>query len=99
VLQELIYVDPSTNNTSIDDVNGHGTGCRKLRRVSRSINLPAASRRVRTWSRHASSTTTLPTTTVRRRQQHGHFVRSAGQVNAALISAGVKIMNNSWGGI
>ncbi|MDE2088123.1 MAG: autotransporter domain-containing protein, partial [Xanthomonadaceae bacterium] len=25
VTQELIYVDPSTNNTSIDDVVGHGT--------------------------------------------------------------------------
>lgn len=25
VIKELTYVDPSTNNLSIDDVNGHGT--------------------------------------------------------------------------
>ena len=99
VNQELIYVDPSTNNTAIDDVNGHGTEVAEIAAgtpfdqfaggIAPGANLVSA--RIIDDTSPDDNGSTAPSTVT--------SSDPLGTVNAALISAGVKVMNNSWGGL
>ncbi|WP_338328699.1 S8 family serine peptidase [Dyella jiangningensis] len=101
VLKELVYVDPSTNNLKVDDVNGHGTYVAEIAAgtpfgqfaggiasgasivSARIIDDNAPDDNGSTPPAPVSSSDAIP----------------LGQVNADLINSGVKVMNNSWGGI
>ena len=101
VLQEQIYVDPTQNNTTIDDVVGHGTWVSEIAAGTPFAQFPGGiapgadlvSARIISDNAPDDNGSTPPTP-----------VSSAdaiplGQVNQNLIAAGVKVMNNSWGGI
>ena len=99
VLKNLTYVDPSTNNLSIDDVVGHGTWVSEIAAGTAFAQFPGGiapgadivSARIIDDSAGDDNGSTPPSQ-----------VTSAAplpQVSADLIAAGVKVMNNSWGGI
>ncbi|WP_420007537.1 S8 family serine peptidase [Xanthomonas sacchari] len=99
VVSNLIYVDPSQNNTKVDDVDGHGTTVAQL----------AAGKSVGQWpggiapgaqivsARIISDTPPKDDGTGNGNQVSGGL--GLTQVHQDLINAGVKVMNNSWGGI
>jgi autotransporter-associated beta strand protein len=101
VIQEFIDVDPSTNNTSIPDVVGHGTWVSEVAAgapfaqfaggIAPGADLVSA--RIIDDNAPDDNGSTAPTTVT------GADATPLGQVNQQLISAGVQIMNNSWGGI
>ncbi|OOG39191.1 autotransporter serine protease [Rhodanobacter sp. C05] len=99
VLKELTYVDPSTNNLSIDDVVGHGTWVSEIAAGAPFGQFPGGiapgadlvSARIIADNAGDDNGSTPPTQ-----------VTSADplpQVSADLIANGAKVMNNSWGGI
>jgi len=99
VLAELTYVDPTTNNLSIDDVVGHGTWVSEIAAGAPFASFPGGiapgadlvSARIIDDNSGDDNGSTPPTA-----------VTSADplpQVSADLIANGAKIMNNSWGGI
>ncbi len=101
VYQEQIYVDPTQNNTSIDDVVGHGTWVSEI-----AAGVPFAqfaggiapgaglvSARIIADNAPDDNGSTAPT------QVTGADAVPLGQVNQNLIASNVQIMNNSWGGI
>jgi autotransporter-associated beta strand protein len=104
VLQELIYVDPTQNNTKIDDVVGHGTWVSEIAAGATSSQFPnyaggvapganlVSARIISDTAPDDNGSTPPSTVTV----DDATFFQ---QVNQDLISAGVKVMNNSWGGI
>ncbi|RDI99919.1 autotransporter domain-containing protein [Dyella solisilvae] len=101
VVKELTYVDPSTNNLSVDDVNGHGTFVAEIAAgtsfgqfvggiapgadivSARIIDDNAPDDNGSTAAATVTSSDAIP----------------LAQVNSDLIANGVKVMNNSWGGI
>ncbi|WP_267118360.1 S8 family peptidase, partial [Xanthomonas sacchari] len=99
VVSNLIYVDPSQNNTKVDDVDGHGTTVAQL----------AAGKSVGQWpggiapgaqivsARIISDTPPKDDGSGSGNQVSGGL--GLTQVHQDLINAGVKVMNNSWGGI
>jgi outer membrane autotransporter protein len=101
VIQEFIDVDPSTNNTSIPDVVGHGTWVSEVAAgvpfaqfaggIAPGADLVSA--RIIDDNAPDDNGSTAPATVT------GADATPLGQVNQQLISAGVQIMNNSWGGI
>lgn len=104
VQQELIYVDPTQNNTKIDDVVGHGTWVSEIAAGSTYSQFPSfaggiapganlVSARIISDSAPDDNGST-PASTVT--TSDAAFFQ---QVNSDLINAGVKVMNNSWGGI
>jgi len=101
VSQELIYVDPTQNNINIDDVNGHGTMVSEIAAGTSFAQFPGGiapganlvSARIIADKAPDDNGSTPPT------QVTSSDATPLGQVNADLISAGVKVMNNSWGGI
>lgn len=101
VTQELIYVDPTQNNTAIDDVNGHGTMVSEIAAGTSFAQFPGGiapgaslvSARILADKAPDDNGSAPPT------QVTSSDATPLGQVNADLISAGVKVMNNSWGGI
>jgi len=104
VQQELIYVDPTQNNTRIDDVVGHGTWVSEIAAGATSSQFPnyaggvapganLVSARIISDKAPDDNGSTPPSTVT---ADDATFFK---QVNADLISAGVKVMNNSWGGI
>ncbi|MFK2854333.1 S8 family serine peptidase [Dyella humi] len=101
VTNELIYVDPTTNNTAVDDVVGHGTWVSEIAAGTSFAQFPGGiapgaslvSARIiddNSPDDNGSSPPTQVTTT------DATFLQ---QVNQSLITNGVKVMNNSWGGI
>jgi autotransporter-associated beta strand protein len=104
VQQELIYVDPTQNNTKIDDVVGHGTWVSEIAAGATSSQFPnyaggvapganlVSARIISDTAPDDNGSTPPSTVTV----DDATFFK---QVNQDLISAGVKVMNNSWGGI
>jgi autotransporter-associated beta strand protein len=101
VKAELIYVDPSANDTSVDDVVGHGTWVSGIAAGAPFAQFPggiapgAELVSARIISDNAPDDNgSMPPSTVT--AQDAQFFQS---VNAVLISNGVKVMNNSWGGI
>jgi outer membrane autotransporter protein len=101
VLQEQIYVDSSTNNTSVDDVVGHGTWVSEIAAGTSFAQFPGGiapgadlvSARIIDDNAGDDNGSTAPS------QVTTSDAQFFGQVNTNLISAGVKVMNNSWGGI
>jgi autotransporter-associated beta strand protein len=101
VLQELIYVDPSTNNTKVDDVVGHGTWVSEIAAGASFAGFPGGiapgstlvSARIIDDNASDDNGSTPPSTVT---TSDAQFFQ---QVNSDLISAGAKVMNNSWGGI
>ncbi|WP_225578272.1 S8 family serine peptidase [Rhodanobacter sp. 7MK24] len=101
VTQELIYVDPSTNNTKVDDVVGHGTWVSEIAAGTPFAQFPGGiapgadlvSARIIDDNSPDDNGSTAPSTVTASDAQF------FGQVNSDLINAGVKVMNNSWGGI
>ena len=101
VLQELIYVDPTQNNTKIDDVVGHGTWVSEIAAGTSFDQFPGGiapganlvSARIISDNAPDDNGSTPPTTVTATDAQ---FFQ---QVNSDLVSSGVNVMNNSWGGI
>lgn len=101
VVKELTYVDPSTNNLKVDDVNGHGTYVAEIAAgtafgkfaggIAPGASLVSA--RIISDSAPDDNGTNAPTPV------NASDAIPLGQVNADLISSNVKVMNNSWGGI
>ncbi|MEO8747070.1 MAG: S8 family serine peptidase, partial [Rhodanobacter sp.] len=101
VIKELIYVDPSQNNLNVEDVVGHGTMVSEIAagvpvgRFAGGIAPGADLVSARIISDNAPDDNgTAPPTPV----TPGDAV-PLGNVVADLITAHVKVMNNSWGGI
>lgn len=102
VTQELIFVDPSVNNTSIDDVVGHGTWVSEIAAgtsfqqfpggIAPGANLVSARIISDVAPKDNGSGNSNPVTAA-----DANFFGQT--LNPALISAGVQVMNNSWGGI
>ncbi|MFI4958690.1 MAG: S8 family serine peptidase, partial [Lysobacterales bacterium] len=102
VTQELIYVDPTTNNTTVDDVVGHGTWVSEIAAGTASSQFPGG------IAPGASLVSARIISDVEPKDDgsgNGNPVTAsdaaffAQTLNPALINAGVQVMNNSWGGI
>ncbi|HET7931419.1 MAG TPA: S8 family serine peptidase [Rhodanobacteraceae bacterium] len=101
VKAELIYVDPSQNNVNIDDVVGHGTWVSEIAAGAPFDQFPGGiapgadlvSARIISDNAPDDNGSTPPSTVTAADAQ---FFQ---QVNSDLISYGVSVMNNSWGGI
>ncbi|HET6553052.1 MAG TPA: autotransporter domain-containing protein [Dyella sp.] len=101
VVKELTYVDPSTNNLKVDDVNGHGTFVSEIAAgvpfgqfaggIAPGSDIVSARIIDDSAPDDNGSAPPAPVTS--------SDAIPLGQVNADLISNGVKVMNNSWGGI
>ncbi|OOG47298.1 autotransporter domain-containing protein [Rhodanobacter sp. C06] len=102
VTQELIYVDPTANNTNIDDVVGHGTWVSEIAAgtpsgkfsggIAPGASLVSARIITDTEPKDDGSGNGNPVTAT----DAAFFAQT---LNPALMQAGVKIQNNSWGGI
>jgi autotransporter-associated beta strand protein len=102
VKQELIYVDPSTNNTAVDDVVGHGTWVSQIAAGTAFAQFPGGI---------APGASLVPARIISDVEPkddgsgQGNAVTAADAdffaqtLNPALVNAGVQVMNNSWGGI
>lgn len=102
VTQELLYVDPATNDTSIDDVVGHGTWVSEIAAGKPFDQFPGGI---------APGATLVSARIIADKEPtddgtgQGNAVGASdadffGQyLNPDLIAAGVRIQNNSWGGI
>ena len=102
VTQELLYVDPQVNNTSIDDVVGHGTWVSEIAAGTAFDKFPGGIAPGATLVSARIISDKEPTDDG---SGQGNAVGASdadffGQyLNPDLISAGVRIQNNSWGGI
>ncbi len=102
VKQELIYVDPAANNTSIDDVVGHGTWVSQIAAGTAFDEFPGG---IAPGADLVSARIISDAEPEDDGSGQGNQVTAAdaaffGQtLNPALIAAGVEVMNNSWGGI
>jgi len=102
VTQELIYVDPTVNNTTIDDVVGHGTWVSEIAAGSAFDKFPGG---IAPGASLVSARIISDVAPKDNGSGNGNVVTATdaaffGQtLNPALISAGVQVMNNSWGGI
>lgn len=102
VTQQLIYVDPTTNNTAVDDVVGHGTWVAGIAAGQPFAKFPGG------IAPSASLVSARIISDVAPKDDgsgKGNPVTAADAtffaqtLNPALINAGVQVMNNSWGGI
>jgi len=102
VSQELIYVDPASNNTSVDDVVGHGTWVSEIAAGSSFDKFPGG---IAPGATLVSARIISDVEPKDDGSGNGNQVTAsdadffAQTLNPALISAGVQVMNNSWGGI
>jgi len=102
VRQELIYVDPATNNTAIDDVVGHGTWVSQIAAGQAFDKFPGG---IAPGASLVSARIISDVAPKDDGSGQGNAVTAADAdffaqtLNPALINAGVQVMNNSWGGI
>ena len=99
VAKELVYVDPTLNNTGVDDVVGHGTWVSEIA-AGKAFNLFAGG---------VAPDATLVSARIISDEEptddgsgQGNEVSSAdplGAINDELMANNVKIINNSWGGL
>jgi len=100
VVKEFIDVDSGTNNTSIDDVVGHGTWVSEIAAGAAFDRFPGGIApgadlvSVRIISDDAPSDSGQPPAQIT--ATDAQFFQ---QINQQLISAGVVVQNNSWGGL
>ncbi|MGH8146987.1 MAG: S8 family serine peptidase [Rhodanobacteraceae bacterium] len=101
VKAELIYVDSSSNDTNTDDVVGHGTWVSEIAAGTSFDKFPGGiapdatlvSARIISDDAPDDNGSAPPSTVT---TADASFFQ---QVNADLITQGVQVMNNSWGGI
>ncbi|MEL1264697.1 S8 family serine peptidase [Pseudoxanthomonas putridarboris] len=103
VVRNFVHVDPATNNTSVDDVVGHGTVVAQI----------AAGRGMGNWGGGVAPGASIVSSRIisdappdddgsgegneiRAGQGYGDFFRA---INRELADAGARIINNSWGGL
>ena len=102
VTQELVYVDPTANNTAVDDVVGHGTWVAGIAAGAAFGKFPGG---IAPGASLVSARIIDDTEPKDDGSGQGNQVTASdaaffGQtLNPALINAGVQVMNNSWGGI
>jgi autotransporter-associated beta strand protein len=102
VTQELIYVDPTTNNTAVDDVVGHGTWVSEIAAGTPFAQFPGG---IAPGALLVSARIISDVAPKDDGSGNGNPVTAADAdffaqtLNPALINAGVQVMNNSWGGI
>jgi len=102
VTQELIYVDPTQNNTSVDDVVGHGTWVSEIAAGQPFGKFPGG---IAPGASLVSARIISDTEPKDDGSGSGNQVTAADAaffaqtLNPALMQAGVKVQNNSWGGI
>ena len=99
VLNELIYVDPTVNNTSIDDVVGHGTWVSEVAAGTPFAQYPGG---IAPGANIVSARIIADQAPKDDGSGNGNLVTSAdplGTISNDLINNGVKVMNNSWGGL
>lgn len=99
VTARLTYVDPSTNNTGVDDVVGHGTAVAEI----------AAGRAFGKFAGGVAPDATIISARIINDKEptddgsgQGNQATSAdplGTVNGDVIARGARILNNSWGGV
>jgi outer membrane autotransporter protein len=101
VTKEYIDVDPSSNNTGVDDVVGHGTWVSEIAAGTSFQGFPGGiapgaslvSARIIDDKAPDDNGSTPPSVVT---AVDAQFFQ---QVNQQLISSGVMVQNNSWGGI
>lgn len=102
VTKQLIYIDPSVNNTSIGDVVGHGTWVSQIAAGKAFDRFPGG---IAPGASLVSARIISDVAPKDDGSGQGNEVTAddarffAQTLNPALISAGVNVMNNSWGGI
>lgn len=102
VTDELIYVDPQANNTSVDDVVGHGTWVSEIAAGGPAGQFPGG---IAPGANLVSARIIADKEPTDDGSGQGNAVGASdadffGQtLNPALIADGVQIQNNSWGGI
>jgi autotransporter-associated beta strand protein len=99
VIQRFSYVDPAANNLNIDDVVGHGTTVASLAAGSASGTWPGG---VAPGAQIVSARIISDKEPVDDGTGQGNAVEGSlglAPVHADLIASGVKVMNNSWGGL
>lgn len=102
VTKQLVYIDPNINNTQIDDVVGHGTWVSQIAAGKAFDRFPGG-------LAPGASLVSARIIADKRPEDDGSGKGNevtaedaqffAQTLNPALISAGVNVMNNSWGGI
>ncbi len=101
VIKALTYVDPNTNNLSVGDVNGHGTYVAEIAAGTSfgqfaggiAPGADIVSARIIDDKAPDDNGSTAATTVT------GSDAIPLAQVSSDQIANGVKVMNNSWGGI
>jgi autotransporter-associated beta strand protein len=99
VLADLIYVDPTANNTSIDDVVGHGTWVSEVAAGTSFSKYPGG---IAPGANIVSARIIADQAPKDDGSGQGNRVTTAdplGAINDDLIANGAKVMNNSWGGL
>ena len=102
VTQELIYVPSPPNNTSIDDVVGHGTWVSEIAAGTTFGKFPGG---IAPGASLVSARIIADTEPKDDGSGQGNQVTAADaaffaqELNPDLINAGVNVQNNSWGGI
>lgn len=99
VVANYTYVDPSKNNLLVDYVDGHGTTVAELAAGAPVGMWPGG---IATGAQIVSARIINDTSPTDDGSGDGNEVDGAlglQSVHNALISAGVRIMNNSWGGL
>lgn len=101
VAQNQVYIDPSTNNLAVDDVIGHGTWVAEVAAGKQfgqfaggvAPGSTIVSARIISDKAPDDNGSTPPSTVT------AADAAPFQSINANLIAANVKVMNNSWGGI
>ncbi|MFC5740738.1 S8 family serine peptidase [Dyella tabacisoli] len=99
VVKELVYVDPSANNLGIDDVVGHGTWVSEIAAGTAFAQYPGG---IAPGANLVAARIISDTAPKDDGSGQGNRVSTAdplGAVNNDLIANGVKVSNNSWGGL
>lgn len=108
----FIHIDPNTNNTSVDDVVGHGTTVASLA-AGRPVTGTYSGGQLGNWGGGIAQNASVVSsriindkrpdddgsgagTEIHAGEGYGDFFKS---INGELADAGAKIINNSWGGL
>ena len=112
VSASFIHIDPNTNNTSVDDVVGHGTTVASLA-AGRPTTGTYSGGQLGNWGGGIAQSANIASSRIigdkrpdddgsgagneiHAGEGYGDFFKS---INGELADAGAKIINNSWGGL
>ncbi|MGA7438979.1 MAG: S8 family serine peptidase [Luteibacter sp.] len=99
VTANLVYVDPTTNNTAIDDVVGHGTA---VAEIAAGIPFGSFAGGVAPQASIVSARIINDKAPTDDGSGQGNKATTAdplGTVNGDVVARGARILNNSWGGV